>query len=88
MPDRGTIDGVIQMLRAHRCVIERLEPETLMDQLEMDSIHLAGFMIDLEEQYRILVPDEEFKRWIKVGDIAEYIEKYTEEYGGGDLSEM
>ena len=88
MPDPRTMDGVMQLLRVHKCANERLEPETLMDQLEMDSVHLAGFMLDLEEQYRILVPDEEFKRWIKVGDIAEYIEKYTEEYGGGDLSEM
>ena len=88
MADLENLDGVIQLLKANKCMNQTLRAETLIEELEMDSIHMAGFLLDLEEQYRIMVTDEEFQRWIKVGDIAEYIDKFAEEYGAGDLSEM
>lgn len=88
MDELENIESVIRLLRAHKCANENLNSETLIDQLEMDSIHIASFILDLEEEFSILVSDEAFSNWIKVGDIAEHIDSYLEEYGSGDLSEM
>jgi acyl carrier protein len=88
MADLENMDGVVHLLKANKCMNQTLRAETLIEELEMDSIHMAGFLLDLEEQFRIVVPDEEFQRWIKLADIAEYIERFSGEYGSGDLSEM
>jgi acyl carrier protein len=88
MADIENMEIIIQMLRANKCVNSKLDEDMLLDDLEMDSIHMAGFLLDMEERFRLYVPDEEFKRWIKLGDIADYVDKFMEEYGSGDLREM
>ena len=88
MAELKNLESVIHLLRAHKCTNEQLDSETLIDQLEIDSIRMAGFVLNLEEEFSILVPDEAFKRWRKVADIANYVESYLEEYGPGDLSQM
>ena len=88
MADVENIERVINLLRSHKCVNEQIDSETPMDQLEIDSVEMASFVLDLEEMFSILVTDEAFKKWIKVGDIAEYAEYYLEEYGNGKLNEM
>ncbi len=82
------LESVIQLLRAHKCLIEKVDSDTPLDQLEMESIRMAGFVMELEEQFSILVTDEAYGKWIRVGDIAEYIDYYLEEYGDGRLGEM
>ena len=88
MPDPEIMDAIVQMLRTHKCANESLRAETPIEELQIDSIQMTGFVLDLEERFRIMVPDEEFKSWITVGDIAGYIDKFIENYGTSDLSEM
>lgn len=82
------LESVIHLLRAHKCANEKLDAETPIDQLEIDSIRMTGFILSIEEEFDILVTDEAFGRWMKVGDIAEYIALYQEEYGTGELHEI
>ncbi len=88
MAEIENLESVIHLLRASKCGREQVDSETPLDLLEMDSIQMAGFVMSLEDEFSIMVTDEAYQKWIKVGDITEYIEYYLEEYGDGKLSEM
>ncbi len=88
MAEVENLERVLNLLRVHTRANESFDSETPLDRLEIDSVGMASFVIDLEEAFSILVTDEAFNKWIKVGDIAEYLKGYLEEYGNGKLSEM
>ncbi|MBW7996131.1 MAG: acyl carrier protein [Candidatus Glassbacteria bacterium] len=88
MAEHKNLESVIHLLRAHKCANEKIDAGTPIDLLEIESIRMADFVLSLEEEFSILVTDERFKRWTKVGDIADYIETYLEKYGTGELGEM
>jgi acyl carrier protein len=88
MADIEFLEKVLHLLQVNKCKKERIDSETPLDQLEMDSIQMASLVIGLEDELGIMVTDEAYKKWIKVGDIVEYVEYYLEEYGDGELREM
>jgi acyl carrier protein len=88
MGEIENLESVFHLLRVNKCENEQLDSETPLDQLGMDSIQMAGLVIGIEDEFSIMVTDEAFQKWMKVGDVAEYIQYYLEEYGDGKLSEM
>jgi len=88
MSDPDYLNIVIGLLKTNRCLNEKLDATTRLDQLEVDSMHLTRFLMDLEKEMRILVPDEVWVKWVSVADISDYVEKYKVEYGDGELQEM
>ena len=52
-----------------------ITPEAkLIADLELNSLELAEFILTCEEEYNISIKDEDLKKLVCVGDIAEYIE--------------
>lgn len=51
-----------------------IEMETyLIDDLDMSSLEIATFSVDLETEFGCGVPDSEMAKFVQVKDIVEYI---------------
>ena len=48
-------------------------PDTLLDDIGMDSLEVLSVAMDLEEHYDVFIPDEEINGFKKVEDIAIYL---------------
>jgi acyl carrier protein len=46
----------------------------LIADLELNSLELAEFILSCEEEFKISIKDEELKKLVCVGDIADYLE--------------
>ena len=67
----------IKNLLVEHMGVERnlITPEArLIKDLELNSLELAEFILTCEEEFRISIKDEDLKKLVSVGDIAEYIE--------------
>ena len=82
------LEGVIHQLTANGCKLESITGETTVEELEMDSLHQTFFLLDLEESFNILVTDQTWALWLKVGDITAYIEEYRLKFGLTDFKEL
>lgn len=45
----------------------------LKDDLNSDPLSLADLVVSLEDEFKISIPPEESQKFIKVGDIIEYV---------------
>lgn len=52
-----------------------LEAELSAD-LGINSIELANLVLICEEQFDLMIDDEDLTKFITVGDVAEYLEKH------------
>ena len=52
-----------------------LESELSAD-LGINSIELANLVLICEEQFDLMIDDEDLAKFITVGDVAEYLEKH------------
>ena len=87
MAEETIFDAVAGLLRANKCLKENLDTDTLVEELEMDSVHLTYFLLELEEHFEVVVPDEIWQKWTKVGDIVDYITEYQQKYSNTAVSE-
>jgi len=52
-----------------------ITPEAkLITDLKLNSLELAEFILTCEEEFGIMIKDEDLKKFVSVNDIAEYIE--------------
>ena len=52
-----------------------ITPEAkLIADLKLNSLELAEFILTCEEEFGIMIQDEDLKKLVSVNDIAEYIE--------------
>ncbi|MCL2816099.1 MAG: acyl carrier protein [Oscillospiraceae bacterium] len=52
-----------------------ITPEAkLIADLELNSLELAEFILTCEEEFKISIKDEDLKKLVCVGDIADYVE--------------
>ena len=82
------LEGVIHQLKANGCKLESVDGETAIAELEMDSLHLTMFLLDLEDSFKILVTDQIWAQWLRVSDIAAYTEQYRLKFGLANLKEL
>ena len=80
--------GVIHQLTANGCKLESITVETTVEELEMDSLHRTLFLLDLEDSFNILVADQTWAKWLKIGDIVEYIEEFRLKFGLANFKEL
>jgi acyl carrier protein len=58
---------------------EQVKPEAkFIDDLGADSLDLVEFVMELEEQFGIEIPDEDAEKIQTVGDATKYIEAHPE----------
>ena len=55
--------------------IEELKPETTLDNLGLDSLDKIEFMFDIESEFGIKIPDEEFKVET-IQDIVDAVDRF------------
>lgn len=51
------------------------EESSFMRDLGADSLDMADFAMELEDEYDIEIPDEVFAGFATVGDVVEYLKK-------------
>lgn len=73
-----TFEKVSNMIRERFEITDiKILPDTTFDELGKDSIDLFDFVSDLEEEFGISIPDEEFEKLKTIEDIVELVEKYS-----------
>ena len=58
--------------------IEELKPETTLELLGLDSLDKIEFMFDIENEFKIKIPDEEFKV-TTIQDMVDAIDRFIDE---------
>jgi acyl carrier protein len=56
-----------------------IQPESTYDELGLDSLDLVELVMYLEEDFDIVIPDQEFEACKDVGDIVKLIDKLNVE---------
>ncbi len=65
--------------------IEELKPETTLEYLGLDSLDKIEFMFDIENEFNIKIPDQEFKV-TTIQDIVDAVDRFISEQRIGSLS--
>ena len=65
--------------------VEELKPETTLENLGLDSLDKIEFMFDIENEFHIKIPDEEFKV-TTIRDMVDAIDRFVLEQRMGSLS--
>ena len=66
---------------------ERLQPEATIESLGLDSLDRIEFMFDIENEFHIRIPDEEFKV-TTIQDIADVVDRFILEQRIRSLSQV
>ncbi len=88
MSEIPILADVIRLLQNNRCPLQKIDEQTMIENLEIDSVMLTSFLIELEEQFNLLVTDGIWSKWKKVGDIVSYIIEFQQEYSTVKLSDI
>ena len=58
--------------------VEELKPTTTLELLGLDSLDKIEFMFDIENEFKIKIPDEEFKV-VTIQDMVDAIDRFVYE---------
>jgi len=65
--------------------VEELKPETTLEDLGIDSLDKIEFMFDIENEFQIKIPDEEFKV-TTIQEMVDALDRFILEQRIGSLS--
>jgi acyl carrier protein len=65
--------------------VEELKPETTLENLGLDSLDKIEFMFDIENEFHIKIPDQEFKV-TTIQDMVDAVDRFILEQRIGSLS--
>jgi acyl carrier protein len=65
--------------------IEELKPTTTLEHLGLDSLDKIEFMFDIENEFNIKIPDQEFKV-STIQDIVDAVNRFISEQRIGSLN--
>ena len=74
-----TRDDVVELVRSHLASELEVDPERIdegtrfKEDLDADSLDLVTLVMELEDSYRVRIPDEEAARIVTVGQAVDYI---------------
>ena len=66
-----------EFLKAARDLISKFLWNQICVSLQADSVELMEFIINLEDEYQLEIPDKAIDDFNTVGDVVDYIEKRT-----------
>ena len=55
---------------------EEITPEAGLKELDIDSLDVVEIIMDIEDEFRIEIPDEEVKGFTSVADFVKFIEEH------------
>ncbi len=64
--------------------VAELKPETTLEYLGLDSLDKIEFMFDIENEFHIKIPDEEFKV-TTIQDMVDALDRFLAEQSVGSL---
>ncbi|EHI75340.1 acyl carrier protein [Streptococcus tangpeifui] len=69
-------DKISQMIKEqmHHEDMEVTEDTSLKDELGVDSIDLMEFVVNLEDEFSVEIPDDDIEDIVKLGDMLDYLE--------------
>lgn len=69
-------DKISQMIKEqmHHEDMEVTEDTSLKDELGVDSIDLMEFVVNLEDEFSIEIPDDDIETIEQLGDMLDYLE--------------
>jgi acyl carrier protein len=81
-----TLERLKQLFLAHfDYKIEELMATTTLEKLGLDSLDLIEFMFDIEEEFNIKIPDQEF-RVRTIQDMVDAVDRFISEQNIGSSS--
>jgi acyl carrier protein len=66
--------------------IEELKPTTKLEYLGLDSLDMVEFMFDIEKEFNIKIPDQQFKTIITIQNIVDAVDRFMSEQKIGSLN--
>jgi acyl carrier protein len=68
--------------------IEELRPSMKLEYLGLDSLDMVEFMFDIENEFNIKIPDQQFKITMvtTIQDIVEAVDRFISEQRMGSLN--
>jgi acyl carrier protein len=68
--------------------IEELKPTMKLEYLGLDSLDMVEFMFDIENEFNIKIPDQQFKITMvtTIQDIVEAVDRFISEQRMGSLN--
>jgi acyl carrier protein len=74
---------VIRVIAMNTVVEQRfIFPESkLVGDLQLDSLDHVELMMDLEDEFSLIIPDEDFENITTVNDVTNYIDERLEKLG-------
>lgn len=64
---------VREILAQNFGVVTPINEESVLAELGMDSLDTVEFVMWLEEEFDIEIPDEDAEKWQTVGDVVAYV---------------
>jgi acyl carrier protein len=68
-----SLEKISEVLRESHGIEDAISPFTNFRQLGLDSLELAGFVLELEEVFGADIPDDQLKRMFTVQDVINYV---------------
>ena len=88
MEVKDILTSVIELFKTYRTPLETIDEQTLLEDLEFDSIHSTAALLELEDSLEFVATDEAWAKWKTIEDIVTYIDEYNKEYGRVNLIEL
>ena len=74
--DRSLTDITTTLAAAAGINPAEVTPEmSIAGDLDLDSLTMLEVIVDLEDQFGLLIPDDEWSRFTTVGDLAAHLER-------------
>ena len=73
--DVGEVIAVVRTAGKLRPGVEVDAEKRLVDDLGIDSLDLVGVFLSIQDQYDVVIDDDDVPRLLRVADLAEYVEK-------------
>ena len=73
------LERVIQLLAEQMCIdVDSIKPETrIIDDIGADSLDVVEMLMTVEEEWGIIVDDDDMRKFTTVQSVADYIESKT-----------
>jgi acyl carrier protein len=73
MTNEEIIVEIRQLLSLNKCRVDNVNLATEIDKLGLDSVRLTAVLMDLEDHFLLVIPDEIWSKWKRLSEIADYI---------------
>lgn len=73
-------EKIADIVRHHLALDEKIEitPTSSLKEMKIDSLDVVEIIMKIEDAFEIEIPDEKFKDFHNLGDIADYIKSVKE----------